>query len=144
MNGLPRLLQLGDHVCHFFATPEEVGEVLVPYFKEGLERNEACLWITSEPFGKERALSEMRTAAASFEDRYAAGQIQILSHDEWYLADGRLKTDDLVPKWHRKIDEALAAGYAGLRATGNASFLNHADWSGVHQLRARSHKSVEW
>ena len=79
MNGLPRLLQLGDHLCQFFATADELGEVLVPYFKEGLERNEACIWITSDSYDKERALSDMRSAAHSFEKRYAAGQLQIFA-----------------------------------------------------------------
>ena len=128
MNGLPRLLQLGDHLCQFFATADELGEVLVPYFKEGLERNEACIWITSGAYDKERALSDMRSAANSFDKRYAAGQLKILAHDEWYLANGRLKTDDLVAKWLHEKDTALAAGYAGLRLSGNVSFLENADW----------------
>jgi hypothetical protein len=54
--------------------------------------------------------------------------LQVFSSDEWYLANGRLKTDDLVSKWLRKKDDALAAGYAGLRLSGNVSFLQKADW----------------
>ena len=141
MNGLPRLLQLGDHLCQFFATADELREVLVPYFKEGLERNEACIWITSSAYDRQRALGDMRSAADSFEKRHAAGQLKILADDEWYLTNGRLKTDDLVARWLREKDMALAAGYAGLRLSGNISFLKDRDWARILWLtNARSPK----
>ena len=128
MNGLPRQLQLGDLCCQLFETAEDLGDLLVPYFKEGLERNEACIWVTHEPYGKDRALSEMRAATDSFERRYARGQMQVFTHDEWYLRDGRLDLDNLIPRWLGKKDEAIASGYTGLRLTGNASFVEPADW----------------
>ena len=141
MNGLPRLLQLGDHLCQFFATADELGEVLVPYFKEGLERNEACIWITSSPYDRQRALGDMRSAADSFEKRHAAGQLRILADDEWYLTNGRLKTDDLVARWLREKDMALAAGYAGLRLSGNIRSQG-SRLARIHGLRTRGHRSV--
>jgi hypothetical protein len=129
VTGLPRQLQLGDHCCQFFETVEDLGDLLVPYFKEGLERNEACLWVTNEPYGKERARSEMCAATAGFDPSCARGQIEILSGEEWYSHDGRVDFDALLLRLLGKMENAIAAGYTGLRATGNVSFVEPEYWT---------------
>ena len=43
------------HVCLFYRTNEELIDILVPYFKAGLDNNECCLWITSKSFDKKSA-----------------------------------------------------------------------------------------
>ena len=45
----------GTHFCQFYQTKEDLMDILVPYFKEGLENNEFCLWITSQPLEVEEA-----------------------------------------------------------------------------------------
>jgi hypothetical protein len=126
-DGLARL-RWGDHVCHLFDQAEDLGELLVPYFKVGLERNEACLWVTSSPYGTDKAVSEMCTAMSGFDQRMAAGQIQIVGYDEWYTRQGALSAAETIRNWMRRKDDALAAGYAGLRITGNTSFLDAGMW----------------
>ena len=39
----------GTHLCQFYETPEDLTDILVPYFKAGLENNEYCMWVTSAP-----------------------------------------------------------------------------------------------
>jgi hypothetical protein len=126
--GLDGLLQWGDHVCHFYRAATDLGKVLVPYFKVGLERGEFCIWVTSRPYGKDRAASEMRAAMSDFDGRIAAGQIQIFDQDELYAKIARMSTADRVRVWLSQKDEAVASGWAGLRATGNASFLDESTW----------------
>jgi len=36
----------GTHLCQFYHTKEDLIEILVPYFKAGLENNEFCMWVT--------------------------------------------------------------------------------------------------
>jgi hypothetical protein len=122
-------LQWGDHACHLFASGEDLGEILVPYFKAGLERDEAGLWVTGSPYGTDRAVSEMRTAMPDFDRRAAAGQIQIVGYDEWYTKRGALSAAETIRGWMLRKEEALAAGYAGLRITGNTSFLDESTWN---------------
>jgi hypothetical protein len=107
-------------VCQFYRSAEDLGEVLIPYFKSGLERNESCVWVTSNPYGRDRALSELRSAVR---------QIQIFAHDEWYTQHGTLNTIQLVQNWLSLKNEALESGYAGLRISGNTSFLDEATWN---------------
>lgn len=114
-------LRAGDHVCQFYDTPEEVAESLIPYFKTGLERQEACGWIAGGPEEVERANSAMRTAVADFDRRVAAGQMQIMSCEEWVRKCGILSTAERIQGW--LSFKALASGYTGIRSAGDLSSL---------------------
>ena len=37
-----------SHVCQFYQTKDDLTDILVPYFKVGLENNEFCMWITGD------------------------------------------------------------------------------------------------
>jgi hypothetical protein len=128
--GLDQLFRPGDHACYFFRSGDEIGEVLIPYFKAGLERNERCVWLTGHPYGKDRAASALRAAVADFDRRASAGQIAILDHAEVYAGLSGKSTAEKVQVWAAQRDEAVAAGYAGLRSSGNGSFLSEASWDG--------------
>ena len=52
----------GTHFCHFYETKEDLADLLVPYFKAGLENNEFCMWITSDPLGVAEAKRALRKA----------------------------------------------------------------------------------
>ena len=45
----------GTHLCEFYQTKEDLIDILVPYFKAGLENNEFCMWVTAEPLNEEEA-----------------------------------------------------------------------------------------
>jgi anti-sigma regulatory factor (Ser/Thr protein kinase) len=126
--GLDGLFRWGNHVCHFYRSADDLGEVLVPYFKAGLERNDRCLWVTANPYGRDRATSEMRVAVPDFDRRTAAGQLQIFGGDEWYAKLALLTTAEKVQCWLSQKEEAVALGYAGLRGSGNVSFLGEDSW----------------
>lgn len=38
----------GTHFCLFYKTKEDLCDILVPYFKAGLENNEFCMWVCWE------------------------------------------------------------------------------------------------
>jgi hypothetical protein len=44
----------GTHFCQFYQDKQDLIDILVPYFKAGLENNEFCIWITSEPLARMR------------------------------------------------------------------------------------------
>ena len=57
-------LQWGSHLTQFFAAGDELRDLLVPYFKAGLENNEGCLWVTGSAFNAEDARSALRAVRA--------------------------------------------------------------------------------
>ena len=116
----------GAHFCHFYRNEGDLVETLVPYFKTGLEANEACLWVTAEPFGKEAALAQLRACFGDINERIAAGQLAVYDHSEWYeRVAGRTNVVDL---WVEAKNEAIRRGYRGLRLSGNTAFLSSEDW----------------
>ena len=60
----------------------------MPYFQAGLENNEFCLWVTSEPLIEEEARQAMEKAMPGFSRYVESGQIEIVPQDRWYLEDG--------------------------------------------------------
>ena len=39
----------GTHLCQFYRTRQDLIDIAVPYLKAGLENNEFCLWVASDP-----------------------------------------------------------------------------------------------
>ena len=52
----------GTHVCLFYKTKQDLINILVPYFKAGLENNEFCMWITCDPLDPTEAKNAIRKA----------------------------------------------------------------------------------
>jgi len=118
----------GTHFCQFYQTKEDLIDILVPYFKAGLENNEFCMWITSEPLSEKEAKKAMREALPDFDRYLKRGQIEIIPHEEWYLEKGSFNIQRVLSGWIDKLDQALAQGYDGLRLTGNTFWLEERDW----------------
>lgn len=118
----------GTHFCQFYQTEQDLIDTLVPYFKAGLESNEFCMWVTSEPLGVEQATHALRECVPDLDRRLAAGQIEIIPHTDWYLSGGRFDQQRVLGGWIQKLDAALANGYAGLRLAGNTFWLEKDNW----------------
>jgi two-component system, sensor histidine kinase PdtaS len=137
-SGVPAVgpLPWGTHFCHFCGTKHDLAECLVPYFKAGLENNDSCLWVTSEPFRSEEARNALHAAVPDLDRREKAGQIQILDHEEWYLRQGQLSAREVAESWARRARQAVEAGYSGLRLTGNTFWLESDSWEDFTEYEA--------
>jgi len=118
----------GTHFCQFYRNRDDLVNVLVPYFKAGLENNEACMWVTSSPLTDEQATSALRRAVPDLDDYFEKGQIQVLPYSRWYLEAGEFDMDRVLNGWLEKLEQALAKGFEGLRLTGNTAWLEKEDW----------------
>ncbi len=118
----------GTHLCLFYETKQDLIDILVPYFKAGLENNEFCMWITSEPLGENEAKKALAAAVPDSDRFLRAGQIEFIPHDKWYLKDGAFDLEGVLSSWITKLNQALAEGFDGIRVTGNAAWLEKKDW----------------
>ena len=141
----------GTHFCQFYKTKGDLLDILVPYFKAGLENHEFCIWVTSEPLTQTEAREAMRHAIPDFDQYLESGQIEIVPHDQWYLENGVFSLDRVLSGWTRKLQEAMSRGFEGMRVTGNTAWLEKKDWKsfteyeeqvnsviGKHQMMALS------
>src|SRR5580698_7599171 len=143
-SGLQAVAQLrwGSHLAHFFRSGDELRDVLVPYFKAGLENNERCLWVTGAAFNAEQARSALRAAVPDLAKRERARQIEIANGEEWYAAGEKLRPHDLVSGLLRREQEAVGLGYTGLRTHGNCAWVTRDQWADFLEYEVLVQKSV--
>ncbi|HWQ49123.1 MAG TPA: PAS domain S-box protein [Methanosarcina sp.] len=120
----------GTHFCQFYQTKEDLMDILVPYFKAGLENNELCIWITSKPLKVEEAKAAMKRVVPDIDGYLKKGQIEIIPYTHGYLKGGIFDPDRAVNSWVEKINQALTRGYDGLRAVGDNRWLEKEGWNG--------------
>jgi len=127
----------GTHFCQFYKTIQDLIDILVPYFKAGLESNEFCMWVTSEPLMVAEAEEAMRGAVSAFDEYMRQGQIEIIPYNEWYLLEGTFDDERVLNGWISKLEQALSKGYAGLRLTGNTFWLERNHWQAFTEYEAK-------
>lgn len=115
----------GKHLCHFYRTREDLLHSLVPYFVAGLLNNERCFVGAGTPFYGNEIQAELARRMPDLADRLRRGQITIFDHHDWYF--GNAAQDPVADLLHVEKD-ALAQGYAGLRCSGNISWMTRKDW----------------
>ncbi|HLE41595.1 MAG TPA: MEDS domain-containing protein [Nitrospirota bacterium] len=126
----------GTHFCQFYQTKKDLLDMLVPYFKAGLENNEFCMWVTSEPLSAEDAKKALKKAVPRFEEFARKGQIEIMPYDQWYTKDGSFEEKRVLDGWVSRLDTALKKGFDGLRLTGNTFWIEKKDWKAFTDYEA--------
>ena len=127
----------GTHFCQFYQTKQDLIDILVPYFKAGLEDNEFCMWVTSEPLMVDEAAEAMKKAVNDFDGYLHGRQMEIIAYSEWYLLSGTFDDDRVLNGWIDKLEQALARGYSGLRLTGNTLWLERNHWRAFTEYEAK-------
>jgi len=132
----------GTHFCQFYQTKEDLIDILVPYFKAGLENNEFCMWVTSEPLNSEVAKRSLKQAVKNLEGYIRKGQIEILDYTDWYTEEGVFEADKVLKGWVQKHDQAIKRGFDGIRLTGDTFWLQKKDWKKFANYEAVINKTI--
>ena len=125
----------GTHFCQFYQDKQDLIDILVPYFTAGLENNEFCIWITSEPLGSAEAKAALAANLENLETYLDNGQLEILD-PEWYTSGGEFESDQVLQNWVNRLEAASRRGFSGLRLTGNPSWLEKPEWHGFMDYEA--------
>jgi len=118
----------GRHLCHFYATPQDLLDTLAPFFKAGLDKHEYCLWVVSPSLTAEQAAAALRNSIPDVDRHLREGALEIVLSHEWYLKDGRFDGLRVIQSWQDKLEDALARGYAGMRINGTEEWLSDDLW----------------
>lgn len=114
--------QQGDHICALYRTPEEQLTVAVDYIRGGLERGERCLYVCGE-----HSVAEFRQALTragiDVEREEARGALLLKNKNDAYFLTGIFDPDQMIPLLHRMVKDALDAGFSGLCAAGDMSWV---------------------
>ena len=118
----------GTHLCLFCQSEQDSLDILLPYFKAGLENNELCVWVTSEPLGEKDVRRGIKKAIPDFDAYLRSGQMEIISPGKWYLESDTFNLQRVLNAWIDKHNQALLKGFDGLRVAGNTACLEKRDW----------------
>jgi two-component sensor histidine kinase/PAS domain-containing protein len=135
-------LQWGSHLTQFFSSGDELRDLLVPYFKAGLENNESCLWVTGSAFNAEDARSALRAALPDLDQRERNRQIEIADAGAWYAAGQKLQPDEIVAGLLQREQDALGAGFTGLRTNGNCAWVSRDQWDDFQDYEELVHQAI--
>lgn len=127
--GIPHIgdVPWGTHFCLLYRTKEDLTDILVPYFKAGLDNNEFCMWVTSESLGVEGAKASLKKVVEDLDSHIANGQIEILDCSQWYTKTGTFEGDKGLKGWVEKETQAVQRGFDRIRLAVNTSWLKKRD-----------------
>jgi PAS domain S-box-containing protein len=122
-------LEMGTNSCLFYQTKSSLVEVLIPYFKAGLENSEFCMWILPKSLEIENAKGALGKAVSDFDTYLEKGQIEIISYTDWVLKEGVFDPELILIGWIEKFKQVLNDDYAGIRISWDPSSLEEEDWN---------------
>lgn len=133
----------GTHFCQFYQIQQDLLDILIPYFKAGLENNEFCIWVTSEFLTKEEVLRVLKKNIPKFPKFFKSGQIEVFPYTDWYLKQGKFEMERVLEMWVAKHDEGLSRGFDGMRVSGNPFWIdNKKDWDDFASYEARINQVI--
>jgi PAS domain S-box-containing protein len=126
-NGIFDDVRWGTHMCHLYESNQDLIEILIAYYRKGLERNALCLWLSSAPLGQQ-VMEALREGIPDFDQYRQRGQIEAITHTEWYLRDGRLSVAAAMERSSGALNRAQMRGFEGIWVAGDIGWLDKGEW----------------
>lgn len=119
-------LGVHDHLCLIYESREEQFAAVIPFMRIGLARGEKCLYVVDDNTAA-MVINGMRAAGMEVESALAAGKLLIISKQDVYLKQGYFDPEWMIGFLKQATDEAMAAGFAALRVTGEMTWVLDGD-----------------
>ncbi len=119
------------HICQLYRTKEDLIDILIPYFKAGLENNEFCIWVTQGSFTEKEAKEALRKDVPDLDKYLKGGQMEFVLHTKWHLKGGAFNPKGVLNDWVEQLNQAKAKGYDGMRVTVNTTWLKKSKWKNI-------------
>src|ERR1044072_2417322 len=111
-------LEGARHICAFFDSREEQYEILMPYFKEGLENNEEVITILESETHPDHC-SRLEKVGMPLKETMENGPLKILSSEETYLQGSTFASERMYKMLEDVLNKADAGPYGAVRTCGD-------------------------
>ncbi len=125
----------GSHFCAFYESKDDLIDLVLPFFAGGASRNELCVWIMPDSVNAQNAAFHARLALAE-------GGIELYPGREIYFKESRFEREPVLRFWNEKLQQALDAGRSGMRASGDAFWLQSRVWKDFLDYEADLTKAI--
>jgi MEDS: MEthanogen/methylotroph, DcmR Sensory domain len=123
MTTSPRIqYKQGDHVCTLYSNRDEQLAAAVEYIRGGLMRGERCLYVVCE-HSPDEFRDGLRSAGIDVQAEETRGALLLLTKHDGHLSGGSFDPDKMISMLHVAVKDALDAGFSGLCAAGDMSWL---------------------
>lgn len=132
-----------QHFYQFYKNTDDYMLVMSQYFRAGLEKGQACVWIVSEKVGVESANVFLDTMIPRFLYYKSSNQMIIRSAQEWYLTDGNFDEAKALNNAQDVIEGMFKKGYHCVRGAGDVGVLPKEDWPKLEAYEKKIHELVK-
>jgi MEDS: MEthanogen/methylotroph, DcmR Sensory domain len=63
--------------------------------------------------------------------------VETVSCEQWYLEDSKFEASKVMDSWNEMLAQALAKGYAGMRALADAACIGEENWKAFSERDLR-------
>ena len=136
-------LAWGTHFCYFFESAQDLFATVVPFFREGLENHEFCLWSIYTPITEAEALRALRESIPDLDRYLAEGAIEIQVNPEPRYDGDVLKAHQTVGFLRKLLDRALERGFSGLRVAGSPTCIQRGNIEHFREFEREMARTLE-
>ena len=112
-------LGFGIHICSIYRSKEEQFTPIVPFFLDGLQKEQKCMYIVDE-----NTPEEIGTALGNVNNLDQDKKtVQIVSSDQAYTNGGFFDPDSTFEHFDKLIHTILGEGFSGMRAAAEMSWV---------------------
>lgn len=116
------LLDAEGHICGLFRNADEEYSVLIPFFKDGLERGERVHHVV-DPSRKDEHIQRMTSAGIDMDAVRKSGQFVLREWSDIYFKGGDFDQDRVFAAFSDMFNESVRLGYPRTRCMG------HMEWA---------------
>jgi hypothetical protein len=121
-----------SHICAFFHSKEEQYRVLMPFFKDGIERGDRCFHILDPEYHDEH-VHRLTQEGIDVADARAKGLLDVRTWNEAHVEGGRFDPERWLAKVLELLDPARRAPGTLVRGFANMEWALE-DFPGVQRL----------
>ncbi|MGA7325758.1 MAG: MEDS domain-containing protein [Rhodomicrobium sp.] len=110
----------GKHVCAFYETKVDLIDLLLRFFDAGSNGDELGVWLVPDSLSMEEAVSISAVAERG---------VELFPARKIYMKRSRFQPEQVESFLNKKLQQALATRYFGVRASGDSFWLQPNDWN---------------
>jgi hypothetical protein len=131
IKSLPRMTSLGFdpkpypqgiHMCFIFDNDDERRDVLAKFVQSGLDNDEQVVYFV-DTMTPEELKASLRSLGVTIPDDEADTSCLIYSAEQTYCPDGTFQVERMLTSLEQAYDHCCTAGYAGLRVSGETTWV---------------------
>lgn len=115
-------LKKGDHVCMYYETPAEQLAVVSAYIRQGLARQERCLYVAHDR-GLNEVAAALQSAGVEVGLEQQRGALVLKTVDDVHLENGRFDRAATLGFFTDAVEQAINDGFTGLRTAAEMTWI---------------------